>query len=229
MGNSQNGGCDMNQDTQGRSNEELMKLVDTLAKQLPNGFPVDRTCIPEDSLVQLARRSNSFVLRHGLSELYRAGYFGKHDVVRGYAWTLAAWSCKNASYDEKFKLAEIQQYYEFFLSIDEQEKAIQISSQALPKGKPCGYVVGTPFNAGWWGWEDDPIPARPGARDFKVNFVQWLMDGCFSDAEISDILARCPQSDGPTRMEMIEHLANEWLARKKATLADAVNAIHPER
>ena len=196
----------MNHDTQGRSDDELMKLVDTLAKHLPHDFPVDRTCITEDALVQFARRSNSLVLRCGLSELYRAGYFGNHDVVRGYAWTLAAWNCKHASYDEKFKLAEIQQYYEFFLPIDEQEKADQISRQALPKGKPCRYVVGTPFNAGWWGWEDDPIPARPGERDFKANFVEWLMDGCFSDAEISDILARCPQSDGPTRRARIESI-----------------------
>lgn len=199
----------MSQDAKDRSKAELKKLVDALAKHLPHGLPVDRTCIPEDSLVQLARRSNSLDLRCGLSELYRAGYFGRHDVVRGYAWTLAAWSCGHASYDEKFKLAEIQQYYEFFLSTDEQATAAQISRQVLPKGKPCGYVVGTPFNARWWGWEDDPIPARPGERDFKVNFVQWMMDGCFSDAEISDILARCPQSDGPTRRDRIKRFAED--------------------
>lgn len=200
----------MNQHAQGRSKKELEKLVSTLARQLPHGLPVDRTCIPEDSLVQLARTSISLELRCGLSELYRTGYFGSHDVVQGYAWTLAAWNCKHA-YDEKFKLAEIQQYYEFFLSTDEQAKAAQISRQVSPKRNPCPYVVGHPFNAGWWGWEDDPIPARPGERDFKANFVQWLVDGRFSDAEISDILARCPQSDGPTRREGIESFVADRL------------------
>jgi hypothetical protein len=207
----------MNQHTQGRSKTELAELASTLAKQLPHGLPVDHTAIPEVSLVKLARTSIRLELRCGLSELYRVGYFGRHDVVQGYAWTLAAWSCKHASYDEKFKLAEIQQYYEFFLSTDEQAKAAQISRQALPKGKPCPYVVGNPFNARWWGWEDDPIPARPGELDFKENFVQWLIDGCFNDAEISAILDRCPQSDGPTRRERIE-----------SSVADRLRTLQPK-
>ena len=205
----------MNQHTRGRSKNKLAELVSTLAKQLPHGLPVDHTAIPEVSLIKLARTSIRLEVRCGLSELYRAGYFGSHDVVQGYAWTLAAWSCKHASYDEKFKLAEIQQYYEFFFSTDEQAKAAQISRRALPKGKPCLYVVGNPFNARWWGWEDDPIPARPGERDFKENFVQWLIDGCFSDAEISAILDRCPQSDGPTRRERIESSAADRLRTLK--------------
>ena len=196
----------MNQHAQGRSKNKLEKIVSALAKHFPHGFSVNHTCIPEESLFQLAKTSTRLELRCGLSELYRAGYFGSHDVVQGYAWTLAAWNCKHASYDEKFNLAVIQQYYEFFLSTDEQAKAAQVSRQIQPTFDSCPPVVGNPFNAGWWGWEDDPIPARPGERDFKANFVQWLVDGCFSDAEISDILARCPQSDGPTRRARIESI-----------------------
>ena len=71
MGGSQNDVFEMNRDKQGRSNDELMKLVDTLAKHLSQDFPVNRTHIPEESLVQLARTSNSLVLQLGLSELER--------------------------------------------------------------------------------------------------------------------------------------------------------------
>ena len=141
----------MNQEAQCPSKVRFKKLIDAVTKHLPQTLSVDHSSIPEDSLVQLSRRSKSSELRGGLAELYRAGYFGGHDVVNGYAWTLAAWNCSHVSYDAQFKLAETQQYYEFFLTADEQAEAIRILERVLFAGKPCRFVAGTPFNANWWG------------------------------------------------------------------------------
>lgn len=211
MGNTQKGSVQVNQEARNPSIDRLEKLVNVLVRHLPQGLSVNRSRISEDLLVQLARNKKSLELRWGLSDLYRAGYFGRHDVANGYAWTLAVWNCKHVSYDEKFKLAETQQYYDFFMSADEKAEAIRILKRKLPARERCQYEAGRPFNATWWGWEDDPIPARPGERDFKAHFVQWLLDGGYSESEIADIVARCPPSDGPTRMENIQRYADEMM------------------
>lgn len=192
-----------------RSRQE--KLVDAAARHLRQGSPATGASLPEDLLVQTAGRRRNFELRVCLADLYRGGHFGGHDVIKGYAWTLAAWHCVGTDYDQQFKLAETQQYYEFFLTAEEQAKALQVLDKVLPSKESRDYVQGNPFNAKWWGWEDDPIPARPGARDFKEQFVQWLMDGGYSESEIAEILSRCPPSDGPTRDEIIERAADDFL------------------
>lgn len=211
------------------SRDRLKKLIDAVVKHLPQGLQVDHTCIPEDSLVQLCRMTKSLELRCGLAELYRAGYFGRHDVVSGYAWTLATWSCRHISYDNKFKLAETQQYYEFCLSPDEQAEAIRIIERILPDAEHRNYVAGKPFNGEWWGWEDDPIPARPGERDFKAKFGKWLIDGCYSEREISEIVARCPASDGPTRMERIKRDVDKMFGRQGPIAEGIPKTILPKQ
>lgn len=219
----------MTQKTLNTSKSRLKTLVDAVVRHLPKGAPIDRSCIPENSLVQLSRWSSSSELRRGLAELYRAGYFGRHDVVNGYAWTLAAWNCIGGSWDEQFKLAQTQQYYEFFLSADEKAQASRILKRVLSAGETRNYVAGNPFNGLWWGYGDDPIPACPGERDFKAHFMQWLLDGGYSASEIADIVARCPPSDGPTRMEKIERYADELFGRRRATAAAIPKTILPDR
>lgn len=214
MGNTQKGSVQVNQEVRNPSNDKFKKLVDVVARHLPQGLSINHACIPEDLLVQLARTKKNAELRWALGDLYRAGYFGRHDVANGYAWTLAVWNCNHVSYDEKFKLAETQQYYEFFMSADEKAETIRILERILPARERCQYDVGRPFNATWWGWEDDPIPARPGERDFKAHFVQWLLEGGYSESEITDVVARCPPSDGPTRMENIQRYADEMIGRR---------------
>jgi hypothetical protein len=229
MGNPQKSCDQMNKEAWDPLTGGLLKAIDAVAKHLPLSLPADRSCIPEDSIVQLSKISKSSELRAGLGEFYRAGYFGRHDVVSGYAWCLAAWNCGNVSYDEQFRLAETQQFYEFYLSKDEQAEAIRLLKRVIPRGEKCCYVVGTLFNAKWWGWEDDPIPARPGERDFKAQFVRWLVDGCYDDGEILDIVARCPQSDGPSQRDRTERLVNERLAGQSVKVMSATNKIVSDR
>lgn len=202
----------MTQKAHDRTKKKLDSLINAVARYFPKGSIVDHSCIPEDSLVKLSGQTKRAELRSSLAELYRAGYFGKHDVVNGYAWTLAAWNCNDGSYDEKFALAETQQYYEFFLSTDEKSRAMQILKQVLPTSETSHFVPENPFNGHWWGWEDDPIPARPGERDFKAGLVEWLQEGGYAESEIDDILARCPPSDGPTRMERLQLEAKRMMS-----------------
>jgi hypothetical protein len=227
MGNPQEGSVQVTQEAHHRTKKKLNRLINAIAKYLPENSIVDRSCIPEDSLVKLSRQTDSSELRSGLAELYRAGYFGSHDVVNGYAWTLAAWNCNDGSYDEKFALAEAQQYYEFFMSADEKSRAKLILNRVLSSDEPSHYVAGNPFNSHWWGWEDDPIPARPGERDFKAGFVQWLQEGAYAESEIADIMARCPPSDGPTRMEKIQHDAEKMMSELDFTTASSAGNGQP--
>ena len=167
--------------------------------------------LTENALVRIAARNCNFKLRRCLAELYRRGHFGQRDVVAGYAWTLAACDCHTPSYDEHFRLAEIQQYYEFFLTEGECAEGIRRVEELLPVAEPRTFVPGTPFNTRWWGWEDDPIPARPGERDFKEGLILWLQAGGYSPGEVDALLARCPPSDGPTRSERINAFVDERL------------------
>ena len=222
MGNPQEGSVQVTQKAHNRTKTKLDSLINAVSRYLPKASIVDHSCIPEDSLVKLSRQTKRAELRSSLAELYRAGYFGKHDIVNGYAWTLAAWNCNDGTYDEKFALAETQQYYEFFLSTDEKSKAMQILKQVLPTSETSHFVPGNPFNGHWWGWDDDPIPARPGARDFKAGFVKWLQDGGCAESEIAEILARCPPSDGPTRMEKLQLDAKKMMGRLTLPVGGAV-------
>ncbi len=190
--------------------EKLEELAEVAVRHLPKGSTVDGAC-PEDLLVQTASLKRSFELRICLADLYLAGYFGGHNAISGYVWTLAAWNCSESSYDDKFKLAEAQQYYEFYLSESERADALRLLEGLLFNVEARGYVPGDPFNGAWWGWEDDPIPARPGERDFKEHFILWLQRSGHSSGEIGEILARCPPSDGLTRNERINRQVDEDL------------------
>jgi hypothetical protein len=197
--------------------ERLVKRAEVAARHLPQDSTVDRACPREDVLVETAKLKRSFELRTCLADLYLGGYFGAHDAISGYAWTLAAWNCSESSYDDKFNLAEAQQYYEFFLSESGRTDALRLLDGLLSNAEARDYVPGNPFNGGWWGWEDDPIPARPGERDFKEHFVLWLQLSGHSSGEISEILDRCPPSDGPTRKERIEGQVEEDMRNRGFT------------
>lgn len=192
----------------------LQKLIEVAAKHLGDAP------LTEVALVHAASLMGNFHLRTCLAELYLAGYFGQHDAVSGYAWTMAAWNCGGMSYDDKFGLAETQQYYEFFLSETERTDALRILDGVLPN-ETRGYIPGNPFNSKWWGWEDDPIPPRPGERDFKEHFVLWLRQSGRSSGEIAEILSRCITSDGPTRSERIQRQVEDDL-RKDGFTQDVV-------
>lgn len=185
----------MNMENNCRLKVRVDNLMSEAKKQIPLASLADSDSVPEKSLVQLAIQSKNIDQRIALSELYRIGYFGHHDVVRGYTWILIAWESENLSYDEKFELAEIQQYYEYFLAPEEIEKSTKIFNEILPKNAATSFTIGKPFNDRWWGWEDDPIPIRPGSKIFNMSFVKWLEDGGYIDTEIAEILARCASSD----------------------------------
>ncbi len=193
----------MNDSVQDYSASTIENLIDAMLACNLQVEQIDQTCIPADLIVKLATTKRNPKLRFSLSELYRMGYFGRHDAVNGYIWTLATWNC-SLDYDDKFRLAQTQQYYEFMLSSSEQGEAILALGQVLLSSEQRGFECGNPFNGRWWGWEDDAIPARPGERDFKAEFQEWLLVGGYSESEITEILAKCPPSNGPTRMERIK-------------------------
>jgi hypothetical protein len=152
------------------------------------------TSTREAELVNAAATSRKREFRVNLADLYRGGYFGERNAVAGYAWTLAAWNCQGAGYDSQFTLAESQQYYEFLLSAAEQSEAVRLLSRLIPALEEANFVPGSAFNAGWWGWEDDPAPSRPGSRAFETQFLEWLRAAGYGDAEAVDTIERCTKA-----------------------------------
>jgi hypothetical protein len=149
------------------------------------------TSTREAELVNAAATSRKREFRVNLADLYRGGYFGERNAVAGYAWTLAAWNCQGAGYDSQFTLAESQQYYEFLLSAAEKSAAVRLLSELVPASEVAKFVPGHPFNAGWWGWEDDPVPSSPGTQAFRTELIEWLKAAGYSDSEAVDTLERC--------------------------------------
>ena len=52
--------------------------------------------------------------------------------------------------------------------------------------------------------------------------MKWLQDGGCAESEIAEILARCPPSDGPTRMEKLQLDAKKMMGRLTLPVGGAV-------
>lgn len=166
----------------------------------------------ESTLIEAARHTRSGSFRQGMAELYVAGAFGAHDLISAYVWTLGSWNIA-ADVDDKFELARSQQYLEFLLTAEEKELALRILKKLLPD-EDRGFVVENPFNPKWWGWEDDPVPARPPERDFLNELVSWLESSGWPKEAIDSLLAQRPPCNAPNRAERLRAGMFEFLASR---------------
>lgn len=144
-----------------------------MALRSPTSSAVNAVKAGIGAIENLAKELPNARLRLLLAKVHGLGLPGRPAYERAYAYVLAAWAAESEGYEAQFALAEEQQYWEVTLTPEQQARAAELVPHLLADGECPAHSQGNPFNPSWWGWEDDPIPERPGNAGFRLAYDKW--------------------------------------------------------
>ena len=160
----------------------------------------DAPSIPEAE--KHALRTGDARLAWAISRAYGSRMLGERKLARAYAWALVATALDIGEYGARFRLAEDQQYWEHWLKREIRDKGEWLARTLLREADHQGINPGKPFDASWWGWEDDPVPDKPGSEAFSAGLRRFLSELDFADEEVERY---APQVSAGDRLVVVEY------------------------